>query len=496
MPEEQEQAQQPAAAEQTEAGGSLLDQILDETTVKREHTEAYEQLSTGMKAFLAEILPRKEAVKPNKAAIDQMIAMLDKKLSSQIDEILHHPDFQKLESAWRGLRFVVERTDFRQNIKIRVLSVSKSDLAEDFDLEMDIAKTGLYKKVFTEEIGQLGGEPYGTIIANYDFGPGAQDMALLQKCASVATMAHAPFIAASDKKFFGTDDLTSMPNLKDIKSILEGPQYMKWQAFRETDDSRWVGLTCPRFLLRLPYGENTNAVKSFNYEERVDQRHEDYLWGNTAFALASRLTAAFAKSRWCPNIIGPESGGTVEDLHLHQFESMGEMKTTIPTEVLVSERREFELSEEGFIPLVYRKNSDNAVFFSANSCQKPKTFGQSKEGKEAEANYRLSTRLPYLFVVSRLSHYLKVIQREHLGSGTDRVQLQKELDNWIRQYVTDNDNPSPSVRARRPLRGAQIKVEDVEGQPGWFKVDMKVMPHIQYEGVFVTLSLVGKMGSD
>jgi type VI secretion system protein ImpC len=318
-------------------------------------------------------------------------------------------------------------------------------------------------------------------------------MALLQKCASVATMSHAPFITAASKTFFGSKDLTSLPNMKDIKSILEGPQYTKWQSFRESEDSRSVGMTLPRFLLRLPYGKETNPIKAFDYEESVHENHEQYLWGNTAFAFATRLTDSFAKFRWCPNIIGPQAGGAVEDLPLHQYQAMGEIQTKIPTEVLISERREFELSEEGFIPLTMRKGSDNACFFSANSCQKPKNFGQSAEGKEAETNYRLGTQLPYMFVMSRLAHYIKVIQREALGSAKERVDLENDLNNWIKQYVADMDNPSAGVRARRPLRQAQISVEDVAGQPGWYRVDMKVRPHFKYMGAFFTLSLVGKL---
>lgn len=484
--------QSQAAAEAQTAESGLIDSILEETTIKPGDADAYGLASAGMKAFMKELLPQKGAKADNRV-IDQMISMIDKKLSGQIDEILHDEQVQKLESAWRGLKLVVERTNFRENIKVELMNVSKEDLKSDFDLEMDITKTGLYRNVYTAEYGQFGGKPYGAIIANYDFGAGSQDMALLSKCASVATMAHAPFISAASKNFFGAKDLTSLPNMKDIKSILEGPQYIKWNAFRETEDSRYVGLTLPRFLLRLPYGKETTPVKAFDYEETVSETHEQYLWGNTAFAFATRLTDAFAKYRWCPNIIGPQSGGAVEDLPLHQYEAMGEIQTKIPTEVLVSERREFELSEEGFIPLTMRKGSDNACFFSANSCQKPKNFGQSKEGKDAETNYRLGTQLPYMFVIARLAHYIKVIQREALGSAKERGDLQQDLEQWIRQYVADMDNPSPGVRARRPLRAAQITVEDVEGQPGWYKVDMKVRPHFKYMGAFFTLSLVGKL---
>ena len=486
-------AKQAQAAEQTEtAEGNLLDEILQETSIKPSDADAYALASSGLKAFMKEMLPKKGA-KADKASIDAMVALIDQKLSKQLDQIMHDEQFQKLESAWRGLKMVVERTNFRENVKIEMLNCSKQDLADDFEMEMDITKTGLYKTVYTAEYGTFGGQPVAAIIANYAFNASSPDMALLAKCASVATMSHAPFIAAASTKFFGTEDLTTLPNLKDIKSILEGPQYTKWQSFRESEDSRSVGLTLPRFLLRLPYDKDNNPVKEFDYEETVTDDHKNYCWGNTAFAFATRLTDAFAKYRWCPNIIGPNSGGAVEDLPLHQYEAMGEIQTKIPTEVLISERREFELSEEGFIPLTMRKGSDNACFFSANSCQKAKNFGNSPEGKEAETNYRLGTQLPYMFVIARLAHYIKVIQREALGSSKERVDLQRDLESWIRQYVADMDNPSAGVRARRPLRAASITVEDVEGQPGWYKVDMKVRPHFKYMGAFFTLSLVGKL---
>jgi type VI secretion system protein ImpC len=245
--------------------------------------------------------------------------------------------------------------------------------------------------------------------------------------------------------------------------------------------------------LRQPYSEESNPVKAFNYDENVKDSHEDYLWGNTSFAFASRLTDSFAKYRWCPNIIGPQSGGSVEDLPLHHFDSMGDIETKIPTEVMISDRREFELAEEGFIGLAIRKGSDNAAFFSANSVQKPKYFGTSKEGKEAETNYKLGTQLPYLFIVNRLAHYIKVLQREQIGSWKERGDLERELNTWIRQYVADQENPSAEVRSRKPLRAADITVSDVEGDPGWYKVSMSVRPHFKYMGASFTLSLVGKL---
>ncbi|MDA3962590.1 MAG: type VI secretion system contractile sheath large subunit [Planctomycetota bacterium] len=490
MAEEQQAASEAAAAE-----GSLLDAIMDETSIKPAD-EGYDVAKKGVEAFIANIVADDPARKIDAKAVDAMIAELDKKVSAQLDAVMHCEPFQKLESAWRGLKYLVDQTDFRENTKIEILDCRKGELLEDFEDAPEIVKSGFYKHLYSEEYGTFGGEPYGSVIGNFDFGPGAQDMALLKNVASVCTMAHAPFLAAAGPQFFGIDSYEKLGDLKDLNSILEGPQYTKWQSFRETEDSRSVGLTCPRFLLRLPYGKDTVPIKSFNYQEDVKGKHGAYAWGNAAFALASRLHESFAKYRWTPNIIGPQSGGAVKDLPLHQYESMGQIETKVPTELTITERREFELAEEGFIALSMRKGSDNACFFSANSCQKPKNFGQSKEGKEAELNYRLGTQLPYLFVVNRIAHYIKVLQREQIGSWKERGDLERELQQWLSQYVADTDNPSASIRNTHPLRQAEIKVEDVPGEAGWYKVDMKVRPHFKYMGASFTLSLVGKLDKE
>jgi type VI secretion system protein ImpC len=487
---------QSSGGQQTLEGGSLLEEILAETKMTP-GDEGYEIAKPGVQAFIAELVtPKREGEKIDKALVDALIAEIDAKLSKQIDEIIHHPTFQKLESAWRSLKFVIDRVDFRENIKVELLNCSKEDLLADFEDAPEVPKSGLYKSVYSAEYGTFGGRPFGAMVANYDFGPGPQDIALLQKCASVATMSHAPFFAAAGPGFFGLKDYLNLPNLKDLKSLFEGPQYTKWQAFRESEDARYVGLTLPRFLLRLPFGANTVPVKAFNYEEDVVGKHDAYCWGNAAFAMATRIADSFAKFRWCPNIIGPQAGGTVENLPLHQYEAMGEIQTKIPTEIVLTERREFELSEEGFIGLTYRKDSDNACFFSANSAQKPKYFGQSEEGRAAELNYRLGTQLPYMMIMCRLSHYLKVLQREQIGTWKERADLERELNEWIGQYVADQDVVSAAIRGRRPLRKAQIVVTDVEGNAGWYKVDMKVRPHFKYMGAFFTLSLVGKLDKE
>ncbi len=447
-----------------------------------------------MSAFIEELLkPQNENEPVKKAMVDRMIAEIDAKLSRQMDEILHNAEFQALESSWRGLKLLVDRTNFRENIKLEIINASKQDLLDDFEDSPEIVQSGLYKHIYTAEYGQFGGQPVGALIANYFFDPSAPDVKTLQYVASVACMSHAPFIAAAGPKFFGLESFTGLPDLKDH---FEGPQFAKWQSFREQEDARYVGLTVPRFLLRNPYDPEDNPVKTFVYKENVANSHEHYLWGNTAYTFASKLTDSFAKFRWCPNIIGPQSGGAVEDLPLHHFESMGEIETKIPTEVLVSDRREYELAEEGFIALTMRKGSDNAAFFSANSAQKPKFFGISEEGKTAELNYKLGTQLPYMFIINRLAHYLKVLQREQIGAWKERTDLELELNKWIRQFVADQENPSSEVRSRRPLRAAQVIVSDVDGEPGWYRVSLNVRPHFKYMGADFTLSLVGKLDKE
>ncbi len=472
---------------------SLIDEIVQATRIKPED-EGYTVTKQGVQAFIDELLkPGRETAKISPGLVDEMIADIDKKLSRQMDTILHNKEFQKLESSWRSLKYLVDHTDFRENIKIELLNVSKQDLIDDFEDSPEIVKSGLYKIVYTSEYGQFGGQPYGMMVGNFEFGPNNQDMALLENLASVATMAHAPFTGGAGPSFFGLEDFSGLPNLKDLKALFEGPQYTKWRSLRQMEDARNISLSLPKFLLRLPYGPDNIPTKTFNYKEDVSSGDDSFCWGNAAFAFASRVADSFAKYRWCANIIGPQGGGAVEDLPIYQYEAMGEIQNKIPTQIEISDRKEFELAEEGFIALTMRKGSDNAAFFSANSIQKPKKFANTPEGKQAELNYKLGTQLPYTFVVSRLAHYLKVIQRENIGTWKDRGELEDELNKWIGQYVSDQENPGKGVRSRRPLRKAKITVSDVAGEPGWYRVNMEIQPHFKYMGASFTLSLVGKL---
>lgn len=470
---------------------SLLDEIVEATKLKPED-DGYSATRKGLQEFLKELVGTSGEVKVSANIVDKMLANIDEKLSAQVNAIMHNEHFKELERSWRGLKFLIDNTDFRQNNRIEFINVSKADLLADFEDTPEIMKSGLYKHIYTAEYGQFGGKPVGAIVANYSLGPGTQDCALLKYVSSVSAMAHAPFLAAADKSFFGIENWDELPNLKDLNSIFEMPQYTKWRGFRESEDARYVGLTLPRFLLRTPYGPDTIPSKHFVFKEEASNT-EDFCWGNTVFALAARLTDSFARYRWCANIIGPQGGGAVEDLPVYNFESMGQIQSKIPTQVLISERREYELAEEGFIGLTMRKGADNAAFFSANSCQKAKSFPNTEEGKTAELNFKLSTQLPYMMIMNRLAHYIKVIQRENIGTWKERKDLERELNIWISQYVTEMDNPDPETRSKRPLRMSQITVSNVAGDPGWYSVGLLARPHFKYMGANFTLSLAGKL---
>jgi type VI secretion system protein ImpC len=472
---------------------SLFEDILSEARLQRAD-ESYAVARQGVEAFIAGMLsPERAGQRVDRTTVDVMIADIDERIGAQVNAVLHAPEVQQVESTWRELKFLVDRVDFRENIKVEVINLPKEDLIADFEDAPELVKSGLYRTVYSSEYGTFGGNPYGLLVANYDFDQGPRDMQLLRSCAAVAAMAHAPFIANAAPRFFGSESFLDLPALKDLRSLFEGPQYARWNAFRDNDDARNVGLCLPRFLLRLPYSQDTIPSKTFNFQEDVVGAHDKYLWGHASMAFASRVADSFAKYRWCPNIIGPNSGGTIDDLPLHNYDAMGDVQTKIPTEIQLTERREFELSEEGFIGFTYRKGTDNACFFSANSPQRPKLFGNSDEGRSEETNYRLGTQLPYMFIVSRLAHYIKVLERERIGSSRERADLERELNKWITQYVVTMDNPTPNVRAQRPLREAQVTVEDVPGQVGWYRCNLKVRPHFKYMGADFTLSLVGKL---
>lgn len=474
----------------------IVESIMEKSKYSK-NDESYSIARRGFAEFVSAIVENDDVEnKVNKFALDEMIAHIDDLVSAQMDEILHNEVFQKLESVWRGLYFLVERTDFNENVKINLFNITKEEALEDFENNPDITQSIIYKNIYSSEYGQFGGEPVGAIIGDYQISTNSPDMTFLNKMASIAAMSHSPFLTSCAPSFFGLENYSELANIQDLEGLLQGPQYIRWRTFRENEDSKYTGLMVTRFLTRSPYSPEENPIKSFNYKENVHNSHNHLLWGNSAYAFATRLTESFAKYRWCGNIIGPKSGGSVKDLPTYLYENFGTMQSKIPTEVLITDRREYELAEAGFIALTLRRDSNNAVFFSANSALKPKIFPNTPEGKEAETNYRLGTQLPYIFLVSRLAHYLKVLQREEIGSWREKTDVENGLNKWIRQYISDQENPPAEVRSRRPFRGAQIKVDDVAGEPGWYKIWISVRPHFKYMGGDYELSLVGKLDKE
>lgn len=474
----------------------IIESIMEKSKYTKSD-ESYSIAKRGVAEFISAIVKSDNVEdKINKFALDEMIAHIDDLVSKQMDEILHNEEFQKLESTWRGLRFLVERTDFNENIKINLFDITKEEALEDFENNPDITQSIVYKNIYSSEYGQFGGEPVGAIIGDYQLSTASVDMTFLNKMSSIAAMSHSPFLTSCSPKFFGFEDYSELTSIQDLNGLLEGPQYTRWRTFRENEDSKYTGLMVTRFLTRSPYDSEENPIKSFNYKENVHLSHKHLLWGNSVYAFATRLTESFAKYRWCGSIIGPKSGGSVKDLPTYLYESFGTMQSKIPTEVLITDRREYELAEAGFITLTLRRDSNNAAFFSANSALKPKVFPNTPEGKEAETNYRLGTQLPYIFLISRLAHYLKVLQREEIGSWKERSDIENGLNEWVRQYISDQENPPAEVRSRRPFRGAKISVENVEGEVGWYKIGLSVRPHFKYMGGNFELSLVGKLDKE
>ena len=480
---------------ETKVKTPIIESIMQRSKYSKDD-ESYSVVKQGVAEFISNIITTNNAEdKINKLALDEMIAHIDALLSAQMDEILHNKSFQELESTWRGIRFLVERTNFNENVKIDLLDATKEEILDDFENNLDITQSTLYKQIYSAEYGQFGGEPVGAIVADYELDKSNQDMTFLNKMSSIAAMSHSPLLTSLSAKFFGLDNFGELENIKDLKSMLEGPQYTRWRTFRENEDAKYTGCMVNRFLTRSPYVPEDNPIKSFNYRETVNN-HDDMLWGNGAYAFATRLTDSFADYRWCGNIIGPKGGGAVKDLPTYTYENYGSVQTKIPTEVLITDRREFELSENGFIALTLRRDSNNAAFFSANSALKPKIFPNTPEGKAAETNFRLGTQLPYVFLISRLAHYLKVLQREEIGTWKERSDVERGLNEWLRQYISDQENPPADVRSRRPFRSAKVIVSDIAGEPGWYKIELLARPHFKFRGANFELSLVGKLDKE
>ncbi|MGC4055705.1 MAG: type VI secretion system contractile sheath large subunit [Paludibaculum sp.] len=483
-------AAQSVTVEKTKQPG-LLDQIVDQGRMARDPAQRQWGKSL-VSEFVNQILQGEMTVSHDlEAMINQRISQIDHLLSLQLNEILHHEKFQQLESTWRGLRYLLDQSETGTQLKIKVLNVGKKELLRDLQRVPEFDQSQTFKKVYEQEFGVFGGEPFGGLIGDYYFGRGPEDIELLERMSQVAAAAHAPFISAASPELLNLEDFTQLDNPRDLAKVFDTTDYARWKGFRMNEDSRYVCLTMPRVLMRVPYGRETKPVDEFAYEENVDGlTHDRYLWGNAAYALGSKMTQAFARYGWCAAIRGVEGGGLVEGLPVHTFSTDdGDTVMKCPTETIITDRREKELADLGFAPLVHCKGTDYAAFFSVQTCQKPRLYDKP----EANANARLSAQLPYLMAVSRFAHYLKSMMRDKIGSFTSRAECEMFLGNWIANYVTSDDTASAAVKSKYPLREARVEVAEVPGKAGAYKAVAFLRPHFQLDELSVSLRLVADL---
>jgi type VI secretion system protein ImpC len=480
-----------AAPAETVIEKSVLDQIVEEGRFAKD-VAGRERGKNLVAEFVSQILEGAMTVsKDAEAMINARIAQIDHLISIQLNEILHHEQFQKLEGSWRGLKYLMDQSETSANLKIKVLNVSKKELLRDLQRAPEFDQSALFKKIYEEEFGIFGGSPFAGVVGDYEFGRGPEDIELLEKISNVAAAAHAPFLSAASPEMFNLDSFTQLDAPRDMGKVFDTTEYAKWKSFRASEDSRYVALTCPRILMRLPYGKETKQVEGFGFEEHVGGGdHSKYLWGNAAFALASRMTKAFALYGWCAAIRGVEGGGLVEGLPVHNFYTdSGDVAMKCPTESPITDRREKELADAGFAPLVHCKGTDYAAFFSVQSCNKPKLY----DSDAANANARLASQLPYIMAVCRFAHYLKAMMRDKIGSFTSRTECERWLNKWITNYVTPDDSASAATKAQYPLRDARVEVMEVPGKPGAYRAVAFLRPHFQLDELTVSLRLVAEL---
>lgn len=483
--------QQAAAAEETTEELGLLDQIVSEGRFGKE-APAVERGKDMVKQFVSEVLEGTITLAPDtESMLNARIAQIDHLVSTQLNAVMHAPQFQRLEGTWRGLKYMLSQTETSAMLKIKVLNVSKKDLLKDLQKAPEFDQSAMFKKVYEEEFGVFGGSPFGALVGDYEFNKTGQDIELLEKVSQVAAASHAPFLTAASHEMFNLESFTQLDAPRDLAKVFDTTEYAKWKAFRESDDSRYVALTAPRMLLREPFGSATVPIEAFQYEEQVDGTdHNQYLWGNAAWALGSKVTQAFAKYGWCATIRGVESGGLVEGLPVHNFKTdSGDVAMKCPTETPITDRREKEMADLGFAPLVHCKGTAKAAFFSVQSAQKPKVY----DSDAATANARISAQLPYIFAVSRFAHYLKAMMRDKIGGYMSKGEAQSFLNNWIANYVVGNDDAPMSVKATRPLREARVDVTEIPGKPGAYRAVAFLRPHFQLDELSVSMRLVADL---
>ncbi|MCC8392523.1 type VI secretion system contractile sheath large subunit [Paraburkholderia sp. MMS20-SJTR3] len=459
--------------------------------------EAMNAVQTAVQTLAQQALSKTQLISGDAIrTIQSLIAEIDAKLTGQVNEILHHPDFQKLEGSWRGLHYLINNTETDEMLKIRVMNISKKDLGKTLKRFKGVAwdQSPLFKRVYEEEYGQFGGEPIGVMVGDFYFNQSPPDVELLGEMSKIAAAAHAPFIAAADPSLLQMDSWQELANPRDLTKIFGTPEYASWRSLRESEDARYLGLAMPRFLARVPYGARTAPVDEFDFEEETGLAdHSKYAWANSAYAMAVNINRSFKLYGWCSRIRGVESGGSVEGLPVHTFPTDdGGVDMKCPTEIAISDRREAELAKNGFMPLIHRKNSDFAAFIGAQSLQKPFIY----EDPDATANAALAARLPYLFACNRFAHYLKCIVRDKIGTFKERDDMENWLNRWITQYVDgDPANSSEITKSQKPLAAAEVKVQEVEGAPGYYTSTFYLRPHYQLEGLTVSLRLVSRLPS-
>ena len=489
-----QQEQQAADVQTTETAASLLDAAI-QATPRTKKDRAKEMIG----ALIEEVTRGAAKVDATVTrTIDGAVTAIDQVVSEQLAKIMHDPKFQKLEGSWRGLHYLVKNSETGDQMKIRMLNCGKRDLLKDLERAKDFDQSEIHQKMYADEYDTPGGVPYGALIGDYEFENHPDDISLLTKMAGSCALSFTPFLTAPSPGLFDLDHWEQLKDVPDVARLFEGKKHIGWRSFRDSEDSRFITMCMPRTLARLPYGKGTKPIDEFGFEEvnlgaegeAIEVPHDKYCWMNTAYAMGTRLTAAFAKYGWCTAIRGYENGGLVEELPVHVFKSMeGDDEVKCPTEISIPDSRENELSQQGFLPLCHYKDTDYSVFFGGQTTQKPKKYDRP----EATANAAISARLPYMMATSRFAHYLKCIARDKIGAFMERDDCEKWLDRWIHNYVSADENPSQEVRASRPLADAQVEVKEVPGQPGFYSAVVHLRPWLQLEALTASLRMVAKI---
>jgi type VI secretion system protein ImpC len=489
-----ESARQSGTATTTETAPGLLDQII--TNTKQTQPDRAQEL---VKTLVEQALTGTVTFDRNLTrTIDKAITAIDAKMSAQLNAIMHDPKFLKLEGSWRGLHYLVQNSETGTSLKLRVLNISKRELGRDLSRAIEFDQSQLFKKIYENEFGTPGGEPYGALIGDYEWTNHPDDIETLRLMSNIAAGAFAPFITAAGAGLFGFDSWTELSKPRDLAKIFDTVEFAKWRSFRDSDDARFVNLVMPRVLARLPYGKATKPIDEFGYEEAPTSAdgkaramdHDSYCWSNAAYVMGARLTDAFARYGFCTSIRGAEAGGKVENLPAHTFTSDdGDIDTKCPTEIGITDRREFELSNQGFLPLCHYKNTDYAVFFGGQTVQKPKKYDRP----EATANAAISARLPYIMASSRFAHYLKVMARDKIGSFMEARNVETWLNRWIQNYVNPNEDAGQDMKARFPLREAKVEVKEIPGKPGSYNAVAYLRPWLQMEELTTSLRMVASI---